>query len=352
MSFTDLDTRMDKQFYFLEMKNKSLYSFTEIMYLLGFASYNLINYKQIHTKAEGNVMKSVSSENKVLEVIKVVIVFFAMLLGNILLSTIAGRIAAAGIDIPFLPLAIVGELVIMLPAIIYLILKKENILDSLGFHKIRFSTVLLTLLLTVLSAPLYMCANALSQVFVPNTMVQASSSLTSGSVLSSLLVVAVIAPLAEEIAMRGFCFNRFRKLTSVAIAAFVSAVMFGILHMNINQMCYAIVLGVIFALANYASGSIWTSFIMHMTINGFGILMLYAMQIAAASAGEELAVAAETARTGSNAMLYTGIVLLIISIGASFLIKKVLRKIAANEGNLEAMNKLSGKKNADQEKVA
>ncbi len=51
-------------------------------------------------------------------------------------------------------------------------------------------------------------------------------------------------------------------------------------------------------------------------------------------------------------MLYTGLVLLAISIGAVFLIKKVLMKIAKNEGNIEAMRKLSGKKEEEQLNIA
>ena len=43
-------------------------------------------------------------------------------------------------------------------------------------------------------------------------------------------------------------------------------------------------------------------------------------------------------------MLTTGIVLLIISIGFSFLIRKVLRRIAKNENNQEAMEFFGGKK--------
>lgn len=152
--------------------------------------------------------------------------------------------------------------------------------------------------------------------------------------------------------MRGFCFNRFRKITSVVIAAFISAVMFGILHMNINQMCYAIVLGVVFSLANFASGSIWTSVIMHMVINGFGMVVLYAMQTAMQSAGMDLAEAAEVGRTSGNMMLYTGLVLLVISIFSAFFIRLVLKKIAVIEGNQEAIYVLFSKREPEKASIA
>ena len=284
------------------------------------------------------------TENKKTEAISIVAVFVIMVLMNIGLSRLINALYDKGVDIPLIVYGTLIEVAIMIPAIVYIRMKGENLLESLGFHKVKITTILLTVLLTLLSMPLYMCANVLSQIFVPNTVVQASSQLLSGSLLASWFVMTIAAPICEEIAIRGFCFNRFRKVTSLLVAAFVSAVMFGIIHLNINQMCYAIVLGVVFALANFASGSIWTSITMHFLVNNIGFLTLAAANAAMEAAGGSLADDAEAIRTGGNTMLTTGIVLLIISIGFSFLIKKVLRRIAKNENNQEAMEFFGGKK--------
>ncbi len=284
------------------------------------------------------------NENKKTEAISIVAVFVIMVLMNIGLSRLINALYDKGVDIPLIVYGTLIEVAIMIPAIVYIRMKGENLLESLGFHKVKITTILLTVLLTLLSMPLYMCANVLSQIFVPNTVVQASSQLLSGSLLASWFVMTIAAPICEEIAIRGFCFNRFRKVTSLLIAAFVSAVMFGIIHLNINQMCYAIVLGVVFALANFASGSIWTSITMHFLVNNIGFLTLAAANAAMEAVGGSLADDAEAIRTGGNTMLTTGIVLLIISIGFSFLIRKVLRRIAKNENNQEAMEFFGGKK--------
>ena len=284
------------------------------------------------------------TENKKTEAISIVAVFVIMVLMNIGLSRLINALYDKGVDIPLIVYGTLIEVAIMIPAIVYIRMKGENLLESLGFHKVKITTILLTVLLTLLSMPLYMCANVLSQIFVPNTVVQASSQLLSGSLLASWFVMTIAAPICEEIAIRGFCFNRFRKVTSLLVAAFVSAVMFGIIHLNINQMCYAIVLGVVFALANFASGSIWTSITMHFLVHNIGFLTLAAANAAMEAVGGSLADDAEAIRTGGNMMLTTGIVLLIISIGFSFLIRKVLRRIAKNENNKEAMEFFGGKK--------
>ena len=289
-------------------------------------------------------MEKILTENKKTEAISIVAVFVIMVLMNIGLSRLINALYDKGVDIPLIVYGTLIEVAIMIPAIVYIRMKGENLLESLGFHKVKITTILLTVLLTLLSMPLYMCANVLSQIFVPNTVVQASSQLLSGSLLASWFVMTIAAPICEEIAIRGFCFNRFRKITSLLVAAFVSAVMFGIIHLNINQMCYAIVLGVVFALANFASGSIWTSITMHFLVNNIGFLTLAAANAAMEAVGGSLADDAEAIRTGGNTMLTTGIVLLIISIGFSFLIRKVLRRIAKNENNQEAMEFFGGKK--------
>jgi hypothetical protein len=91
-----------------------------------------------------------------------------------------------------------------------------------------------------------------------------------------------------------------------------------------------------FALANFASGSIWTSIIMHTIINSFGYVVMIA-ELATASAGINLEETAELQRTQTSSFLTTGLVLFVISIGCAFLIKIVLKKIAVSENNQEAM---------------
>ena len=303
--------------------------------------------KKMNNEMDNELEQTVTAKKKpgvAGEVIGIIVVFILMLVLNILVGTVIGLI---NVELPLVVFGTITEAALVIPAIIYTLMKKERVPESFGFRKIKGSTILWTVLLTIVSAPLLWCANALSQVFVPNTIIESSDTLTSGSLLTSYIVVAVVAPICEESAMRGFCFNRFRRVTSLAVAAVISGVMFGILHLNINQMCYAIVIGTIFALVNFASGSIWTSIIMHFIYNSFGFLVLAVVQASAELSGIDFAQQAEVSRTESNVMLITGLVLLVISIGFSFLIKQVLRRIAMNENNQEAVEVFSKKKNKE-----
>ena len=164
------------------------------------------------------------------EIIKLVIVFVIMLVAAIaLMNGVFWVLYYLGIEEPLIVNALLNELCMLVPAFVYIKMKGEKLTDSLGFHKIKVSTVFLTLILAVLSVPVYVFANTFSQLFVPNAMAQASSELTAESTLGvSMLIVTMIAPIVEEICFRGFFSRQFKGLIGIGFAAVVSAVMFGI----------------------------------------------------------------------------------------------------------------------------
>ena len=55
---------------------------------------------------------------------------------------------------------------------------------------------------------------------------------------------------------------------SVPLAIFLSSVLFGAAHMNLEQFCYTTILGVLLALAYEKTGSIIAPILIHMSFNG------------------------------------------------------------------------------------
>jgi hypothetical protein len=78
----------------------------------------------------------------------------------------------------------------------------------------------------------------------------------------------------EETIYRGIMFSAFRKY-SILAGVVISAVSFGLMHLNFNQMPYAIYLGLIFAFMVEATGSITSTMVMHMIFNAFNTAYLY-----------------------------------------------------------------------------
>lgn len=89
-----------------------------------------------------------------------------------------------------------------------------------------------------------------------------------------VLIIGCLPGFVEETLYRGIIFTAFRK-RSVLTGIVISALCFGLMHMNFNQMLYAIYLGVIFALIVEATGSLVSTMILHMLFNAVNTVYVY-----------------------------------------------------------------------------
>ena len=83
------------------------------------------------------------------------VVYVILLLGNIVIYTLSLILPNMGIQLPSTMCTVLCEIAILLPTIIYIKSKGDNISKRLGFHKIKITTVLLTVLLTLVTTPIY-----------------------------------------------------------------------------------------------------------------------------------------------------------------------------------------------------
>ena len=77
-----------------------------------------------------------------------------------------------------------------------------------------------------------------------------------------LLIIAVLPACVEEFVFRGLIYHSYRK-NGILGAAVLSGLVFGLMHLNINQLSYAAVMGIIFALLVEATGSMYSSMLAH-----------------------------------------------------------------------------------------
>lgn len=82
-----------------------------------------------------------------------------------------------------------------------------------------------------------------------------------------LLVVAVAAPVGEELFFRGFVFNALRHRVRLRHAVWVSAVLFALMHVSLRSFVPILVIGAALAWLYTRTGSIWSSVVMHGTFN-------------------------------------------------------------------------------------
>ena len=92
----------------------------------------------------------------------------------------------------------------------------------------------------------------------------------SGHPLEAMIAVAIMPALIEEVLFRGII---YRGISDKKIAIFISAITFALLHMNFNQMCYAFVMGLFFAVVIYITDNLTVSIALHMLFNAFTVIL-------------------------------------------------------------------------------
>ena len=87
------------------------------------------------------------------------------------------------------------------------------------------------------------------------------------SFLLGLICYCVITPLAEEFLFRGTIYNYLRHYTAILPAIVLSALIFGIYHMNLVQGIYAFVIGCLMAYGYEYFGSFLVPVAIHIVAN-------------------------------------------------------------------------------------
>lgn len=124
-------------------------------------------------------------------------------------------------------------------------------------------------------------------------------------VLLLFVGTAIIPPLTEELAMRGFVMQSLKKYGN-AFAILSSAFVFAVFHGNPTQIPFAFICGLFLGYAAMASGSLWVSIAVHAMVNSLSCLY----SAIALYANDEIANSAVGIITG--VFLLAGVVSLVI----------------------------------------
>lgn len=93
----------------------------------------------------------------------------------------------------------------------------------------------------------------------------------------TVLVVAVLPPICEELIFRGVILNGLKKFKPTT-AIVLSGLMFAIMHMSIEQTIFQFVLGMVLASVVLITGSLLAAVLLHFFNNFFIVLMTYLTQ--------------------------------------------------------------------------
>lgn len=234
---------------------------------------------------------------------------------------------------------IVSEITIWLPAVLFLLLFRTSPVSFCRLRKVHISTALMTVLFTLLLEPLITVVNAVSMLFVDNEVAAMSGQITNLPLWGMLLGIAVYGPFAEELAFRGVIYQGYRLQENRWKALLLSSLLFGLMHMNLNQACYAFVIGMALVLLVEATGSMFPAFIAHFCVNGLSTVAMFALDGMVSGEMEELVEAAESSLSGQELLMVICVYILIATL-CTPLAGCVLVWIAGREGHREDLRQL------------
>ena len=92
--------------------------------------------------------------------------------------------------------------------------------------------------------------------------------LSRGGLFSRIFLLVIIAPLTEELLMRGIILRGLLSWHRPAVAVVLAAFLFAVLHLNPWQFCSALFLGTVFGWFYWRTGSVWICVLAHAWANG------------------------------------------------------------------------------------
>lgn len=95
------------------------------------------------------------------------------------------------------------------------------------------------------------------------------------ALISLLILVGILGPIAEELLFRGIFYQSLRQRWGVWLAAVVSALLFAVMHGDWVVGAVAFVLGLVLAWIFEVSGSLWPAIIIHILNNSIRIIAVY-----------------------------------------------------------------------------
>lgn len=217
-------------------------------------------------------------------------IFAPVLFGfYIIVSILFSRIIYSnGIALPLWLNLIISQCILLIPALIYVLVMKIDIIKCIPYRKIKLSDAVSSLLIGYCLVPLVLLINVISSVFATNYLNSSTTEISQYPFVIQLLLMAFLPTIAEEFVFRGLFYHSYRK-NGILGAAILSGVIFGAIHLNINQFCYACVMGMVFALMVEITGSMFSSMLAHFAVNSYSIIMLKLVSMSGISVQTEQA---------------------------------------------------------------
>ena len=242
--------------------------------------------------------------------------------------------------------SIVGQIILLFGGSVFIFsaASKNKVKDTLtfyGYRKIAGRTVILCFLMGIV---VFFLNVFISSFFgsilewIGYRSGSAGGSLTSYPIwllLVNLILTAVLPAICEETAHRGMLLNT-KMGKNYKWSIIISSAMFALLHMNIDQVFYAFVIGLFLGYITFYTKTIYPAMIIHFSNNALSVLLTYSnvKGTSLAAIFNQLA-----AIISSNVILGVVLLIALIFILVSLLIKLTKSMFIVNATSQIYMNK-------------
>ncbi|HZX20785.1 MAG TPA: type II CAAX endopeptidase family protein [Clostridia bacterium] len=202
------------------------------------------------------------------------------LIGAILFWTIGAHVQIKNFESG---LIITQYIIILLPPIIYIAVKKLSIKETLKLNRISLKHSFLIVCITLLIYPVAIFGNTLLMTiisFLGNLNIpQLPMATNKNEYIVLLFIISISAGICEEIFFRGFILSGYERMGKKKAIIF-SAILFGFFHFNIYNLAGPIILGLVFGYLVLETDSIFAGMIGHMVNNGFAVTLGFILNLA------------------------------------------------------------------------
>ena len=238
---------------------------------------------------------------------------------------------------------LLSQLIVLVPAVLFLFGTKTDPGRLIAHNRPKFTTALLVVVFTLLCMPAIIAVNAFSMLFVDNEVAGLQSYMLSVPWWQILLMVGIIGPVSEEFVFRGVIYHGYKTSQRFVGSMLLSALLFGLTHLNFNQMSYAVLVGIVSVLLLEGSGSIFYSMLFHICINTTNVVQMLVQKAQGTimSQEESMAYIERTMQMPYKQALAVSVsVYAVIAAGATALAGCLLYLIVKKENRVQHMQQL------------
>lgn len=236
-----------------------------------------------------------------------------------------------------------AEFFLLCIGIVFLLCQKVKIKDYIRLRKVDFISIIFSILYGICLIPIVAVINALSMLFVENVASSSISAMVDRGFLVSLFAIAIVPAIVEEFLFRGIVYRGYRQARPIR-GILYSAFLFGALHMNFNQFCYAFFMGIAMGVLAEVTDSLVPSMVVHCLFNGQTVCLMYLlkflMKVMDGVGGASISEAIENAGTATltqKEVLSAMIVYLPLAIGGAALAIVLLIALAKRNHRYDYM---------------